>query len=214
VSIAKRLVLLAIVLVSTAGMKSYLGKSRPAPPRQKLEEFPRSVGSFSLATSNRIPDDQQAVLKADDTLLRTYRGPQRHSAELFVAYYEVQRAGESMHSPKNCLPGSGWEPITNDVVTLTSSDGKKSDVNRYIIEKDGYRALVLYWFQSHGRVIASEYWGKFYLVADALRTGRRDGAIVRVVVPLDRRQGEQEATTQGLEFASAVYTELPRFIPN
>jgi EpsI family protein len=166
-----------------------------------------------MTDERTIKDDVQAVLKADDSLTRIYQNPRGEYAELFIAYYRVQRAGESMHSPKNCLPGSGWIPITNDIVKMTDASGKVAGINRYVIEKDGYRSLVLYWFQSQGRVIASEYWGKFYLVADALRTGRRDGAIVRVVVPMDQGTDPKSATAQGLEFARAISGNLPRFLP-
>ncbi|MBI2683449.1 MAG: EpsI family protein [Acidobacteriales bacterium] len=135
-------------------------------------------------------------------------------ADLFVAYYRVQKAGESMHSPKNCLPGSGWAPLVNDTVVLTKSpEGRDLPVNRYVIEKSGERALVLYWYQAGHRVIASEYWGKIYLVWDAMRTGRRDGGIVRIIVPLYKGQTEDDATKSGLAFARTAYGQLPSYLP-
>jgi EpsI family protein len=213
VSTLHRVILLSAVLMATAGMKSYLGKPAPVPARQPLSSFPAELGRFQLAAQQQVAQDQQAVLKADDTLLRIYRDPQGRPAELFIAFYESQRAGESMHSPKNCLPGSGWEPVMNDTVSLNTS-GSAPQVNRYVIEKDGVRSLVLYWFQSHGRTIASEYWGKIYLVNDALRTGRRDGAIVRIVVPMGRQSGLEQATAQGVEFARAALPALPGYIPD
>jgi EpsI family protein len=195
-------------------MKSYFSKPAQAPARQDFAEFPVSVGSYRVVGQQTVAEDVQAVLKADDSVLRVYRNPGGMNAELFMAYYAVQRAGESMHSPKNCLPGSGWEPVVNDEVQVTNPDGSDPQkINRYIIEKDGSRALVLYWYQTQGRVIANEYWGKFYLVADALRTGRRDGAIVRVVVPMDARLSTEAATARGLEFASLIRPELPKFLP-
>jgi EpsI family protein len=126
-----------------------------------------------------MPDPLMGVLKPDDYLLRRYQDRQGRQADIFVAYYRVQRAGETIHSPKNCLPGWGWQPVQNDVVKM-QQDGQTVEVNRYVVEKNGQRALVLYWYQAHGRIIASEYAGKLYLVWDALRYGRRDGGLVRV----------------------------------
>src|SRR6185312_3812618 len=103
--------------------------------------------------------------------------------------------GESMHSPKNCLPGAGWEPIQSDLVPLPAA-GPGVEVNRYVVEKEGDRDLVLYWYQAQGRIIAREYWGKLYLVWDAMRQGRRDGAIVRVLVPMGTHETVEAATQQ------------------
>jgi EpsI family protein len=211
---ATRVLQLTQVLLSSAGMKSYFGRSKPVPPRQPLASFPSNLGEFTLYSQRAVPEDQQAVLKSDDSLARIYRGAHGNYAELFIAFYETQRAGESMHSPKNCLPGSGWEPIMNDMISVDPANASAAKVNRYVIEKDGVRALVLYWFQSHGRTIASEYWGKIYLVTDALRTGRRDGAIVRVVVPMGERVGLEKATHEAVAFARATLPQLPAFIPN
>jgi EpsI family protein len=120
-----------------------------------------------------------------------------------------------MHSPKNCLPGSGWNPVLNDQVVLErAADGKPVYINRYLIEKNADQSLVLYWYQSSGRVIANEYWGKFYLVAEALRSGRRDGAIIRLVVPLRKGDNLDHVTQRTLEFARTLRPELPKFLPN
>ncbi len=212
---AKRVLLLISVLLGTMGAKAYFSRSAPVPARQSFSAFPVTVGGYQMTGERTIKDDVQAVLKADDSLTRIYQNSRGEYAELFVAYYRVQRAGESMHSPKNCLPGSGWQPIVNDELRFTNPDGTDPQpINRYIIEKNGSRALILYWYQTQGRVIANEYWGKLYLVADALRTGRRDGAIVRVSVPLDAHTTAEAATRRALEFAGAIRPELPRFLPN
>ena len=62
-----------------------------------------------------------------------------------------------------------------------------------MIQKGLDRQLVLYWYQSHGRVVASEYWGKFYLVRDAVRMNRTDAALVRVIVPMAPNDDNAEA---------------------
>lgn len=212
---AHRVVLVIAVLAGTLGMKTYLSRPAPIPQRALFSGFPQTIGEYQMAGDRTIKDDVQAVLKADDSLVRIYRNPRGDYAELFMAFYGVQRAGESMHSPKNCLPGSGWQPILNDEVRLKNQDGSDPQIiNRYIIEKNGSRALILYWYQTHGRVIANEYWGKIYLVADALKTGRRDGAIVRVSVPLEANVSIESATLRALSFASTLRPELPKYLPD
>ena len=162
-----------------------------------------------------MPRRLEALVAADDYVLRTYRGMDGRSADFFVAYYKVQSERAGPHSPKNCLPGSGWEPVQNDRVSLGSDvSGRPTWANRYIVEKDGERDLVIYWYQDHGRVVASEYWGMVYMVWDALRSRRRDGALVRIVVPIPRGSNEAAETSAALDFARAALPDLPRFVPD
>jgi EpsI family protein len=212
----KRLFLVAGLLMLTISVKAFLNTSPPVPLRKPLIEFPEQVGDWQMVSSERLTADVAGVLKADDYMARQYRerGTGK-SVDIFVAYYKTQAAGESMHSPKNCLPGSGWTPVVNDEVFLKQNDkGQPIEVNRYIIENGADRALVLYWYQANGRIIANEYMGKFYLVWDALRTRRRDGAIVRLVVPLHRGEDPQKPLETGLQFARLATNSLPSFLPN
>jgi EpsI family protein len=214
-NITKRLLLLAVFMVAVLGVRAYVSAAPRVPPRQPLERFPEKIGDFQLQNAAKLAQNVEGVLLSDDYVLRQYRRSDGFQTELFIAYYEVQKAGESMHSPKNCLPGSGWNPVLNDQVVLERrADGKPVYINRYLIEKNADQSLVLYWYQSSGRVIASEYWGKFYLVAEALRSGRRDGAIIRLVVPLRKGDNLDRVTERTLDFARALRPELPKFLPN
>ena len=108
---------------------------------------------------------------------------------LYIGYYKSQREGDTMHSPLNCLPGAGWAPESQSYLTIpvSTSPGAAPQpitVNRYLIRKGADRQLVLYWYQSHGRVVASEYSSKIFMVLDAIRTNRTDGALVRVITPV------------------------------
>lgn len=212
---SKRLLLVTGFLFLTIGVRAWVSVT-PAPiHRQALSHFPDRIGEWKMTGSSTLTDDVAGVLKADDYLLRRYSDGQGNSVDFFIAYYQTQHAGESMHSPKNCLPGSGWAPIINDTAVLQSdAQGKSVRVNRYVIEKDGDRALAVYWYQASGRIIASEYLGKFYLVWDSLRTGRRDGSIVRVFIPLPRGQNPDQALQTALNFARAAESQLRPFLPN
>ena len=177
----RRLLMVTAIVVLGLVLRVWLAAAPVIPPHQPLAEFPRQLGDWEALKDETIDADTLAVLKANDYLVRTYRNGEE-TAGLFIAYYRAQHAGESMHSPKNCLPGSGWQPVENDRVSLgIDPSGRPVWVNRYIVEKDGQRTLSLYWYQENGRTIASEYWGKIYMVWDTFRTGRRDGAIVRIL---------------------------------
>jgi len=122
-----------------------------------METFPSQLGAWTMVENRTLPPSLLEVLRLDSYISRFYRDPSGEEVELFVAYYRSQRAGENMHSPQNCLPGSGWQPIMTDRIAADLGTGRTEIVNRYLVEKDGKRALVLYWYQAHGRLIANEY---------------------------------------------------------
>jgi EpsI family protein len=153
-----------------------------------------------------------SVLGVSDYVNRSYVNLGGEPVGLYVGYYQSQRSGETIHSPKNCLPGAGWNPAQSSVYMLPLDDGRKVPINLYVIRKGLESEVVLYWYQSHGRIIASEYWGKFYLVYDALRLNRTDAALVRITVPV---QNGDEATAQerALSFAKQISGDLDQVIP-
>src|SRR5258707_319544 len=159
-----RLFIVAAFLLAVIGLRAWLSSPPPVALRKSFAEFPDTIGDWKLAATSMLSDDVSGVLKADDYLLRQYKQPgTRKTIDMFVAYYKTQAAGESMHSPKNCLPGSGWTPIVNDRVFLKKDDqGRPVEVNRYVIENGGETALVRYWYQANGRTMASEYGRQVY----------------------------------------------------
>lgn len=212
----RNMVLVAVVLVLSFGARMWVSAAPTTPPpRESLASFPKDLAGWKMQAEEKIEDNIAGVLKADDYVLRSYTKPGAAvPVDLFVAYYKTQKAGESMHSPKNCLPGWGWQILQMDRVALNPGDPENPAlVNRYLVEKDGQRSLVFYWYQANGRMIASEYWGKVYLVWDALRTGRRDGAIVRFVVPLPKGGSDDKANDEALELARASVPLLPKYLP-
>ena len=99
-----------------------------------------------------------------------------------------------------------------DRLSFAAPDGKQLAVNEYVVEKGLDRDLVLYWYQSRGRVIASEYSAKVWMVLDALTRDRTDGALVRIVT---RQEGSVAAArARAVAFAEAIYPHLGEFVPN
>ena len=167
-----------------------------------------------MARDVPIEKEVQDVLKADDTLNRVYVNPSRTDyAFLFIAYFKTQRYGQAPHSPKNCLPGSGWEPVETGRQTIDVPGWNGPIVtNRYVVEHGDEKSVVLYWYQTHNRIIASEYWAKFWLVVDSIRYRRSDTALVKIVVPVhDNNIGA--ATAMGVQLIQAVFPSLLRQLP-
>ena len=196
-----RLGVTLLVLGGTFAATSAIDRRSEEPLRRPLESIPYELGAWRGVSDAPMRDDVLASLAATNYVSRTY---QRGSESLgfFVAYYGNQRAGESMHSPRHCLPGAGWEFASRDEMDLAVG-GRKFRINRPIIQKDGSRMVVLYWYQSARRVVADEYSAKLFLIRDALVEGRTGGAIVRILCPMT-----DDATAGAADFAAAVFPEI------
>jgi EpsI family protein len=169
------------------------------------------LGSWTLLQEGVVDADTQAVLKADDLLNRFY-GTGSVGANLFIAAFRSQRNGKTPHSPKNCLPGNGWTPLHSGEVAIDVGRNAPIQVNRYVVAHGDERSLVLYWYQSRDRAIASEYTAKFWVVVDAMRLNRTDTALVRVVVPIVNRD-EDAATKTAADFVRSFYGTLREYLP-
>ncbi len=206
---------LAVALLATTAVFLH-GRSRGEiiPKSEPLTSLPRQLGEWT-GVDVPIPQDALDVLGPGHFLLRVYqnRALQQPYVDLFVAYFPSQRTGDTIHSPKHCLPGSGWLPVESSRLTLSLPGRARFPANRYVIAKGDDRQLVLYWYLAHDRVVASEYWAKFYLVADSMRLNRSDGSLVRVTTPL--RAGETTDTAQRrlLSFAGNVVPVLNNYVP-
>jgi EpsI family protein len=148
---------------------------------------------------------------ADDYINRVYLGGAL-PIELYVGYYKDQRSGDRIHSPKNCLPSSGWEPVHASRVEIGSEDGVPLVVNGYLVAQGLRRNMVLYWYQSRGQIVASEYMAKFLLIADGLKNRPTDGAMVRIWTTA--ADGEVSAQARAVDFARRVYPQIEKFLPD
>lgn len=181
----------------------------------------KPLADFSLASSAWVPVRDQPldaetleVLKADDTLSRIYRNPQTGEAvSLFVAYFATQRTGKTPHSPKNCLPGSGWVPDESGMMQIPVGGAGPITVNRYIVSRGENESVVLYWYQAHGRVIASEYRAKLFTVFDSMRYRRSDTSLVRVVAPVAGGDTNR-AVAAAQAFIQSLFGPLQSYLPS
>ena len=188
--------------------------------------MPEKIGQW---TGQDLPigDDILAVLGKGEFLNRIYTSSQPMHVDqmgaptasnlpigLFIGYFPSQRTGQSIHSPQNCLPGAGWTFDSHRYVTLKDADGKSFRVGEYLISNGEIRQFVIYWYQAHGRSIPNEYVARAYMVADAIRTNRTDGALVRVITQIAPTETVADARKRAVRFTSLMAPMLPRFIPN
>ena|SRR5256714_6043887 len=189
----------------------YLGEARVE--RRELKGFPKQIGTWEQSGGDEQFDNQTlAVLRSSDYLLRNYRGADGRVVNFYVGYYASQRDGATYHSPLNCLPGAGW--VMNDPGTITiTPEGRAPFVaNRYLIQNGLHKELLVYWYQGRGRAIASEYWGKVYTAVDSVRLRRSDGAMIRIMTPIDG--SESKALQAAIDLATHSAAILPEFVPD
>lgn len=221
-----------LLLLVTAFLIHARGDADHVPYTQPLSGMPQTIGDW---TSQDVPlqDEVLAVLGKGDFLNRVYvstppavvpvsasnqttPSDSLHAApiSLFIGYFATQRTGQSIHSPQHCLPGAGWTFESSRYSTLTDQAGKLYNVGEYLISDGTTKQFVIYWYQAHGRSIPNEYVAKAYMIADAIRLNRTDGAIVRVITPVLPAESVDTARERALRFTAQITPSLPRFIPN
>jgi EpsI family protein len=219
-----RAVLVTVCLLLGAAGIGRASRSEATPPRESFSTFPLRLGAWEGQSADRFDQRVLTVLGVDEYINRVYQAPGRPPVGLYIGFYQSQREGDTMHSPLNCLPGAGWQPTSTKRVSLAVASSPSPGaptrtvvVNRVVILKGLEKQVVLYWYQSHGRVIASEYWGKVYTVLDAIRLNRTDAAMIRIIAPVahgeDAGAAEAEASRSSIEFAQSVFPLLGRYLP-
>lgn len=191
------------LLVGTAALSRMADRGTPEPLVFPLGEIRSQVAGWQAVQDHLLPESTLRTLKATSYLSRTYAGA-RTQLDLFIAFYARQRTGESMHSPKHCLPGAGWEIWKHDSAWIPVQ-GQAVEINQYSIQNQGTRMLMLYWYQSRTHIYASEYLGKVLLARDTILTGHTSASIVRVLMP-----DQPGAAEEGVAFAAAIVPEVQR----
>jgi EpsI family protein len=202
------------LLLSGAGVLTARPAKEVIVSRKPLSSFPRELGPW-VGTDVPIDEETRNILGAGDFLVRFYDNPSENvpPVDLFIAYFPSQRTGDTIHSPKHCLPGAGWRPVESSRVTLSFPGRAPFPANRYVIARREQRQVVLYWYQAHDRALASEYWAKFYLIADAIRMNRTDGSLIRVVTPIANRERVADAESRALSVAGRIMPVLDEYVP-
>jgi EpsI family protein len=207
-----RAILIPVFLLAQALLVHWVANGEHAPAAPDLARFPDTIGSWKQLHEDPIAADVASELGADRLLSRTYSDRADKTASLFLAWFQSQRGGASQpHSPKVCLPGSGWIPEKTGQIWIDTKEGA-IPANRYIVSYLGQHAVVLYWYQTPRRAIAGEWAAKFWLVNDALRDHRTDTALVRITV-WAQSKSDESAVAESVAFARDLYPVLHDYLP-
>jgi EpsI family protein len=204
-------IVIAVLLGGTVLLHA-MSHGEPIMARQPLKNLPYQIGSWQ-GTEHPLEQRIVQAVSVTDYTNRVYTSSVATPVELYIGYYASQRTGDTIHSPKNCLPGAGWDPIQSGYTTIPVGNGTQITVNEYVIAQGLNKQLVFYWYQGRGRVVASEYWGKLWMIHDAITRNRTDGALVRLIAPItDNNTAEAKATL--VKFTQMIFPSLSEFIPN
>ncbi len=205
----------AVALLGVAALAAFVMPARleSVPPRLTLVEFPTHLGAWR-GERGSLDSVYQDALLLDDYLFANYQDGNGHPLNFYVAWYNSQRAGRSVHSPRACLPGGGWIIRSLEQTKLEAGAAGQLAVNRALIELNGRRQVVYYWFEQRGRQLTNEYLVKWFIFWDALTRQRTDGALVRLSIPLSETFDERQADQSVARFAAQAMPELRRYVPD
>jgi len=210
-----RLLILACCFAASSAYVHHAMQPERVPLRQPFATMDRQVGRWTGREQVKLADNILTVLGVDDYVNRIYQAAPNDLVSLYIGYYQSQRDGDSIHSPMNCLPGAGWEPMSTSYASVViPGRSEPITVKRVLIQKGVDRQLVLYWYQSHGRIVANEYTSKALMVYDAVRLHRSDAALVRVVTPIDLNGSEAQADARAREFVETLVPQLSKYLPS
>lgn len=203
----KKSLILAIIFVVFSFLLKIISTQHDVPLKRPFKLFPYKIDSFNLKTTKNMKPEIIKALGVSDYIIRVYC-KENHCIELYVGFFKSQREGAMIHSPKHCMPGSGWIPLSSEIITLKTKNGEIR-VNRFLLQKGEEKLLVYYWYQGRGRILASEYKDRLYLLLDRILKKRSDGALVRLTVPY--RPGEEK---QLRLFINHLLPVLNKFLPS
>jgi EpsI family protein len=201
-----------LCLMASALVLKTSTQGEAVPLRRTLDEFPTTIGGWRGQEATVLEVEVLNILRASDYLMRRYVDASGRAAWLYIGYWQTQRKGAQIHSPKNCLPGSGWEPLEASSLAISLPGGRLLPVNRFVIQKGGEREVVLYWYRAQGEDVAGEVSAKISMVTSAITRHRTDGALVRVSSSVN---GTVAETSDRLEsFVRAMYPVLALYLPD
>jgi len=210
VGMKMRFVTVYLLLLFT-GLYLNIHRDVDVPMMKPFEQFPRIIGEWHMTGETTLSDEVQKVLKATDTLSRQYADHDGKRVNLYIGYHSGGQGSGEIHSPKNCLPGSGWYEVSTNRTQLDVA-GKKVNLVQAIYRKGESSELFLYWFQVRDKTISEEYSLKLAEIWNSMRYRRRDASFIRVSVPFETK--EQAAVATGKRFIQDFLPAIESFLPN
>lgn len=208
----KHTAIIVILLISAAGLTTLFSHSERIKPNRPFSQFPLEIASWRGETT-QMNEKVYNILGVEDYIMANFSKGPGLTVNLYVGFYQSQSKGDLIHSPKNCMPGAGWNIVQSSVIPIDlPKNGKTIKIARLLLNKDGQKQVVYYWFQSRGRIISSEYMQKLWLVVDSITKNRTDGSFVRLIAPVIQNETKAEALLT--QFADDFFPVFNQFIPN
>ena len=207
-------IIASILLVAVIVYANFLSTVYAVSPLRSLSDFPSIIGSFTQVGSDQTFSDAiMENLGVDHYIMREYIDIDGYPLWLYIGYYESQTEGEIIHSPKHCMPGSGWNTVLSKEKALSAPGAAYSSVNinTMLLQKGMEKQLALYWYHSRGRVVANEYLDRAYMILDSLLRRRSDGALVRITGSGNDLENDSQ---KQMQFAANVLKEIDCYLPN
>jgi EpsI family protein len=209
----KRTLIASAIMIFTVMFLKYINHTEKVLPNKSFSNFPKQIGDWR-GRELHFNKEIYEVLGADDSYLGHYQTAAGGQIQLYIGFYQSQKEGDIIHSPKNCMPGAGWQIVRSSIIDLTAPESSNKVIKaiKFSMRMGNEEHVVLYWYQSRGRIISSEYWQKIYLVIDSIIRQRTDGSFIRLIAPVS--DGNEEAALAYLkDFANLIFPILNEYIP-
>ncbi len=208
--IDKPFLLLCGLITAAILYVNFLGTVNPTPLSKSLNDFPHTIGRFKRVHTQTFSKKILEIAGVDSYIMWQYKGPHGYIIGLYIGYYRDQTEGSMIHSPKHCMPGSGWEPSLEGVVNLRDRRGRSYTINRMLLQKGTDKMIAHYWYEGRGRVVANEYKDRAFMIWDSIVRRRSDGALVRITGPGNNQKLDIK---KQMQFMAALMPQLDKFLP-
>jgi EpsI family protein len=202
--------IIVYILLAVAALVITFHKDTVVPTNRPFGEFPRQVQSWQMTNRTEFGADVMKVLKPTDYLYNQYKDSDGKTVSLYIGYHGGGKDGGEIHSPKHCLPGSGWYEVSAQTGTLAVSGGTINLV-RAVYQKGDSKELFVYWFQVRDRSLSNEYSLKLAQIVNSALHRRRDATFIRLSIPINTDLDQAVAT--GDQFIRDFEPSLRDFLP-
>lgn len=202
--------LIVYLLLGFTAIFIYTHETVAVPVNSPLADIPATFGDWTLAQETYFNAQMLAVLQPTDYLYRVYRDSAGNLVTLYLGYHAGGPDSGAIHSPKNCLPGSGWFELSEKKRSIPIEDGELPLVQA-VYQNDDQKEMFLYYFQVKGRVLTDEYSLKLAEIINSMVYNRRDSAFIRISVPFSEDQAK--AALVGERFAALIYPHIVAVLP-
>ncbi len=210
----RRRFLTLYVLIAAAAFFIHFHSPVSVPENRPFSQFPAAYHGWHMLSQFYMSEAVLEQLKPTDYLNRSYVSSDGIPVLLYIGYSSGGKGSGPVHSPEHCLPGGGWHERSGKAMTIAVPGGKKEKISLVssVYQNGENKNVIFYWYRMKGgRTLTNDYVREFYEVLNSMLYGRRDVALIRVMVPFssDRRA----AAAEGIRFIKDVYPEIEQFLP-